>query len=81
MTFDEIMDNYPNIRYIDFMSIDVEGYEVEILKSINFNKYSFGFITIEKNESEKIKEIMNNNGYRLFLEVGGDIMFIPTVKC
>jgi len=77
MTFDEIMANYPNKTHIDFLSLDVEGHEIPILETINFNKYSFGFLTIEKNDPEKLKEIMKKNGYRFFMEIGADIMFIP----
>jgi FkbM family methyltransferase len=78
MTFEDIMKNYPNIKHIDFMSIDVEGHEMAILKTIDFSKYTFGFITIEKNESsEEIRNIMEQNGYKYFMEVGDDIMFVP----
>jgi hypothetical protein len=77
MTFDELMKKYPNINNIDFMSIDVEGHEMEILESIDFTKYNFGLLTIEKSEPEKIKELMKRNGYKFFMEVGADIMFIP----
>jgi len=78
MTFDEIMANYPNVKHIDFMSLDVEGYEISILETIDFDKYSFGFLTIEGNNPERLKEIMQKNGYKVFMEkVGVDIMFIP----
>ena len=77
ITFDEIMKKYPEIKEIDFMSIDVEGYEMEILKTIDFEKYKFNLITIEKSEPEKIKDIMVKKGYKLFMEIGADIMFIP----
>ena len=77
VTFDEIMANYPTVNHIDFMSLDVEGYEIPILETINFNKYTFGFITVENNDTEKIMEIMQKNRYKVFMERGGDIMFIP----
>lgn len=77
ITFDKIMENYPNVKHIDFISLDVEGHEIQILENINFQKYSFGFFTIEKSNPEKIKEIMQKNGYILFMEIGADIMFIP----
>jgi FkbM family methyltransferase len=80
MTFDEIMNNYPNIKHIDFLSLDVEGHELSILKTINFQKYSFGFLTIEKNNSEKIKQIMKENNYNIFMERKSDIMFVPKEK-
>jgi FkbM family methyltransferase len=77
MTFNEIMQNYPNIKHIDFMSVDVEGHEMEILKTIDFKRYSFGFLTIEKNNPEKTKGYMKKNGYKVFMEIGEDVMFIP----
>jgi FkbM family methyltransferase len=77
MTFDEMMAKYSGIKHIDFMSIDVEGHEMKILKTIDFKKYSFSFLTIEKSEPENIKEYMKRNGYKVFMEIGADIMFIP----
>jgi hypothetical protein len=77
MTFDEIMENHPNVKHIDFMSLDVEGHEVKILETINFGKYTFGLFTIENNEPEKIKALMSKNGYKVFMEIGADTMFIP----
>jgi len=77
VTFDKLMENYPDLKYIDFISIDVEGHEMEILETINFEKYKFGLITIENSDPEKIKNLMCKNGYKKFMEVGVDIMFIP----
>ena len=77
MTFDEIMANHPDIKHIDFMSLDVEGHEIPILETINFEKYTFGLITIEANDPEQLKDIMRKNGYRIFMRTGGDLMFIP----
>jgi FkbM family methyltransferase len=37
-TFSEIMLMHPNITHIDFLSIDVEGGEINVLKSIDFDK-------------------------------------------
>jgi FkbM family methyltransferase len=77
MTFDEIMANYPNVNHIDFLSMDVEGHEIPILETIDFKKYTFGFLTIERSNGEKIRDIMKKNGYRVYMERGADIMFIP----
>ena len=33
-TFNEIMANYPEVSHIDFMSLDVEGGELEVLKGL-----------------------------------------------
>jgi FkbM family methyltransferase len=77
VTFDTIMDNH-HIKYIDFMSVDVEGSEIEILKTINFDKYKFGLITIENNYGkDQLKSFMRLRGYKILLNVGVDILFIP----
>jgi FkbM family methyltransferase len=76
ITFGEMMKKYPDISHIDFMSIDVEGHEMEVLKAIDFSRYSFGFITIEKSKPAEIEEYMGQNGYKLFMEYGADVMFI-----
>ena len=77
LTFDAIMQNYPEINHIDFLSIDVEGGEMNILQTINFKKYSFGIITIENNEPDnKLTVFMKNHEYCEFCKTGCDIMFI-----
>lgn len=77
ITFDAIMQNHPDVAHVDFLSIDVEGGELTILKTINFKKYSFGIITIENNEHGNIlSKYMNEQGYRVFCNAGCDIMFI-----
>jgi FkbM family methyltransferase len=77
-TFGDIMKNYPDIETIDFMSLDVEGYELNILKSIDFKAYKFRFITVEENGHEnEINALMTKNGYRYFMRAGCDLMFVP----
>ena len=67
-TIDSILESVGAPEYIDFMSIDIEGHEVEALSGIDFTKYSFGFICVEHNydkaKSRKIREMMVQNGYR-----------------
>ena len=56
--------NLPNS--IDYLSIDTEGTEYEILKNLNFQKFEFSILTIEHNftpNREKIFSLLNNNGY------------------
>lgn len=52
--------------YIDFISIDTEGSEYFVLNALDFDKYSFGFLSIEHNNSPLKKDIiklLNSNGY------------------
>lgn len=63
--------NAPN--EIDYLSIDTEGSEYEILKDFDFNKYKIKIITVEHNFTnmrEKIFELLTSNGYkRIFIQV------------
>jgi rfaE bifunctional protein nucleotidyltransferase chain/domain len=63
--------NSPNV--IDYLSIDTEGSEYEILKNFPFDKYIFKRITIEHNacngqkeekKKKKIFELLTQNGYK-----------------
>jgi FkbM family methyltransferase len=54
-------------KYIDYLSIDTEGSEYEILKAFNFNEFSFGIITVEHNytpQREMIFALLTGHGYK-----------------
>jgi len=54
-------------KYIDYLSIDTEGSEYEILRAFAFEKYAFGVITVEHNftpQRELIFALLTKNGYR-----------------
>jgi len=51
---------------IDYMSIDTEGSEFEILKGFDFNSYKFRVITVEHNfrpEESEIIDLLSSHGY------------------
>lgn len=58
---------------IDYLSIDTEGNEFSILKDFDFEKYTFGIITVEHNYTEQrdqIFDLLTNNSYvRVFEKV------------
>jgi FkbM family methyltransferase len=60
------MANAPS--FIEYMSLDTEGSEFEILKNFDFNKYKFGLIDVEHNYIEplrsQIKELLLSKGYK-----------------
>lgn len=43
-----------HIDRIDFLSLDVEGFELEVLKGLNFKKYKPNYLLIETEEYEMI---------------------------
>jgi len=72
ITMDDLM--LPSI--IDYVSLDVEGSELNILKTINFNKYQINFISIENNYNDiNITNIMLNNNFEIISNLGCDTIF------
>ncbi len=54
-------------KHIDYLSIDTEGSEYEILEAFNFNEFRIGIITVEHNytpQREKIFALLTSNGYK-----------------
>lgn len=75
--FDTIMQNYKDVDTIDYLSIDVEGGEMKILQSINFDKYNITLIGIEDNypQSSGIQEFLKDKGYKKLCDLGCDVFF------
>jgi len=62
----DLLDKYKAPGTIDFLSIDTEGSEYEILRNFEFNKYQFRVITCEHNygpEREEIFALLTGHGY------------------
>lgn len=63
----DLLDNNNAPKFIEYLSLDTEGSEYEILKTFNFDKYIFGLIDVEHNHIEPrrthIKELLLSNGY------------------
>lgn len=54
-------------RKIDFLSLDVEGTEIEVLKGINHKQFRFKYICIESRNLKKLTQYLIENDY-LFVE-------------
>lgn len=58
--------------FFDFYSLDIEGAELSALKSLDFNKYSFGVLFVEANKyfdkNDELKSFIISKGYR-FVEL------------
>ena len=74
------------IRKIDFMNIDIEGSELKVLKTINFNYFDIKVICIEvlnqfftkrgKINKDKIIKILKRNNYTLKFKTFANYVFI-----
>ncbi len=63
----DVLTNANAPLFIEYMSLDTEGSEFEILKNFNFEKYTFGLIDVEHNYIEprrtEIKNLLLSKGY------------------
>jgi len=56
---------------VDYMSIDTEGSELDILKAFDFDRWSARVMTIEHNfapQRQALQQLMNSNGYTRVME-------------
>ena len=66
-----LLKKYNAPKEIDYLSVDTEGSELDILSAFDFNEYRFNCITIEHNfteNREKLKFLLEQNGYKRVFE-------------
>ena len=72
ISLNDLLDKYNAPAFIDYLSLDTEGSEFEILKSLDFNKYKFGLIDVEHNYVEPrrtyIRKLLLANDYEYIRE-------------
>jgi len=67
-----------DIYNIDYLSIDTEGNEKEILQGIDFSRFTIRVITVENNYPDKFSEIddlLKANGFDHVTRLGGDEVY------
>jgi FkbM family methyltransferase len=66
-----------NINQIDLLDIDVEGHDLQVLKSINLNLYDIRVILIETDDQEnQIIEYLLHYNYHLYKRVDRNCFFL-----
>jgi FkbM family methyltransferase len=67
ISLNDLLEKSNSPLFIEYLSLDTEGSEYEILKSFDFKKYTFGLIDVEHNYCEPrrtlIRELLTTNGY------------------
>ena len=66
ISINDLLDKYEINKKIDYLSIDTEGTEYEILSSLDFNKYDISIMSVEHNYTtnrEKIYNLLIDNNY------------------
>ena len=71
-TLTDLLNKYNAPTIIDFLSLDTEGNELNILKGIDFNKYKFRYMSVEHNYKEplrsNIRNFLTKKGYTFYKE-------------
>src|SRR5471030_3263422 len=66
-TLDEILEKAKAPKWIDYMNIDVEGAEYDVLRGLSLDRYNVGAFTIEHNyeveKRESIRKLMEARDY------------------
>lgn len=73
ITLEEIFDKHLNGRKIDFLTIDVEGLDFEVLQSNNWSKYTPSVIVIEA-YGTKITDVLESEIYLYLIDLGYDLI-------
>lgn len=64
LTLESVLDSLGEVPKIDFFSLDVEGYELEVLKGLNLARYRPTYILVEARFYDEISNFMSANQYR-----------------
>lgn len=72
-TLTTILKEY-NISSFDFLSVDAEGHDLDVLMGLDFSLYKPQMILVEYNRDRQgIFDLLTGNGYRLYHDNGQDL--------
>jgi len=71
-----------NLSTIDFCTIDTEGGELEILKTLDFNKTKIHILCVENNyNNPEVRDFLENKGYVLIKRIKIDEIYERQQDC
>ncbi len=71
-----LLDN--NITHVDYLSLDIEGGELEVLKSIDYSKIDIDVIDVENNYGADFQSFLQSKGYEKIAEIPPDEIYQKT---
>lgn len=75
LTFSDLLDKY-HVKQVDFLSIDIEGGELDVISNIDFNVIDVRVIAIENNYGDAmIPGILRSYGYEIKAIIGDEIYY------
>jgi glycosyltransferase involved in cell wall biosynthesis len=80
----DILDHNNAPNFIEYLNLDIEGSELEVLMSLDHEKYKFGCISVEHNFDEPkrtmIRDFLKTKDYVLHGQVKADDWFVIASK-
>jgi FkbM family methyltransferase len=64
-TLNSLLEKSSAPTLIDFLSLDVEGAELDVLKGINFSRYNFKYMVIECRNIQRLQSYLKDYNYNL----------------
>lgn len=75
-TLHNILKKYNAPKFIEFLSLDTEGSEYEILKNFPFKQFTFGLILVERGQhTQELYELLKTNKYKIILRKKKDDLY------
>jgi len=72
---DQILDKN-QISNVDYLSIDTEGSELDILNSIDFEKVKFKIISLEDHHTDKVNKLLIGKNFKFVKKIASDLIYI-----
>lgn len=77
---ESVFDLY-NVTHVNYLSIDTEGAELQVVRGINFEKVTFDVIEFEENypgAGDDVRAHLRAHGYEQWGAIGGENFFLRT---
>ena len=59
-------------KIVDYLSIDTEGSEYNVLKGVDFSRHKIRYISVESNyQDTRIQTLLESNNFKLLCIIGG----------
>jgi FkbM family methyltransferase len=72
-----LAEHYPALTAIDVLTVDVEGWEPEVIEGINIVKLAPKVVVLEEYEGRDYGGLMHRLGYKVAVSLENDKLYVP----
>lgn len=78
VTLSQIIALCPGQKFPDFLNMDIEGFDYDVLSTADFNESAPDVVCVEvrKHETLKFKNMMADKGYTLYVRCAENLIFV-----